>query len=156
MKRSILLAAGIILFLLATVRLIFKTSNKIDDEMQSYVQNLHYNFTAKVDSIIVLNKKKKTGFLACQLTKGTCNRSTEDSLNHHLTNYKWIRFLRFQPTGQFYIFLGNISQYHPNDSITVNSDKDEFKIFRNGERLHERQVSIATTQKVAFAFWIQD
>ena len=142
--------------LLATGRMLLKTGNEIEDEMQSYVHNLKFDFTAKIDSIILLNSDKGVGLLVCELTGGNCNRFVEDSLNRHLTNYKRIRFLNFKPNGQFQIFLGGISRYRPGDSIKVNSDEDRFGVFRNSEVILKSEVSHATTHKVYFAFWLRD
>lgn len=156
MKRRIVISIAVVLLVLATARVLFKTGNEIDDEMQAYVHNLHYNFTAKVDSIVLVNSKKGIGLLTCHITSGECDRAVEDSLNQHLTNYKRIRFLNFKPNGQFQIFLGGVSKYQPNDSITVNSNEDQFNIFRDGEAILKSKVSLGTTHKVYFAFWLND
>ncbi|HET6539416.1 MAG TPA: hypothetical protein VFG46_02975 [Chryseolinea sp.] len=156
MKRSIVIGIVVILMLFLASRILLNTGNEIDHEMQSYVNNLNYDFTAKVDSIILVNSKKGTGFLVCKITSGICNRFVEDSLNHHLINYKRIRFLNFKPNDQFQVFLGGISKYQPNDSITVNSKEDKFNIFRREEVLLKSEVSHSTTQKVYFAFWLRD
>lgn len=50
-------AIAAVLLFLATGRMIFKTSNEIDDELQSYVLNLNYQFTAVVDSIPFVNRR---------------------------------------------------------------------------------------------------
>jgi len=156
MSRSIVIGIIVILMLFLASRILLKTGNEIDHEMQSYVHNLSYDFTAKVDSIILVNSKKGTGILVCKITSGVCNRLVEDSLNQHLMNYKRIRFLNFKPNGQFQIFLGGISKYQPNDSIIVNSNEDKFNIFRSEEVILKSKVSHSTTQKVYFAFWLQD
>lgn len=156
MKRSIIISIAAILMLLATARIFLKTENKIESEMQSYVRNLHYDFSATIDSVILVHEKKGVGFVVGNVTNGNCNRSVEDSLNRHLTNYKRIRFLHFQTDGRFRIFLGRISRYKPGDSIVVNSNEDKFTILRNGDALLETEVSHATTHKVSFAFWLND
>jgi hypothetical protein len=156
MKRSIVIGIAAILMLFLAIRIFLKTRNEIDHEMQAYVHNLSYDFTAKVDSIIFVSSKKGTGLLVCEITSGKCNRFVEDSLNQHLTNYKWIRFLTFKPNGQFQIFLGGITKYQLNDSIIVNSNEDKFDIFRSEEVILKSEVSHSTTQKVYFAFWLPD
>jgi len=156
MKRSIVIGLVVILISFLASRILLKTGNEIDHEMQSYVHNLSYDFTAKVDSIILVSSKKGTGLLVCKIAGGICNRFVEDSLNHHLINYKRIRFLNFKTNGQFQIFLGGISKYQPNDSIVVNSSADEFNIFRRGEVILKSEVSHSTVHKVYFAFWLQD
>ena len=155
MKRLIIIAAiALLLFLIA--RITFKTMNEVDDEMKYYVRNLHYNFSARVDSIEILNPKRKHGFLVCNLTRGKLNEITEDSLNRHLINYKRIRFIFFQSNGQFKIFLWNLSKFESGDSIAANSDRDEFKIFRNREEILKSKITQSTLHKVNFAFWLRD
>ena len=155
MKRWMIISVVLILVAFATTRLLLRTENEIDAEMQFYVHNLQYDFTAKVDSIILLNEKG-VGFLVCEITGGKCNRVIEDSLNQHLTNYKRIRFLHFKEKDQFQIFVGGVSKYKPMDSIRVNSTEDKFSIYRDGQNVLESHVSHATTHKVYFAFWLQD
>jgi hypothetical protein len=154
-KRLIIIAA-IALLLFGAARIIFKTMNEVDDEMQSYVQNLHYNFSARVDSVEIVSAKNQRGFLVCDVTKGKLNEFTEDSLNRNLIQHKRIRFLFFQPNGHFKVFLWDISENKSGDSIAINSDLDEFKIFRNGEVILTREISHSTLHKVSFAFWIRD
>src|SRR5882672_9976406 len=105
-----------LVFLIA--RIILKTENEIESEMQSYVHNLNYDFTAKVDSVILL--KKGGSYLICKITSGRCNESTEDRLNRHLINFKRIRFLHFKPNGQFLIVSGQTDKLKPRDSIVIN------------------------------------
>jgi hypothetical protein len=156
MKRLIIIVAIALLFL-GAIRAWLRTQNDLDDEMESYVKNLHYKFSARVDSIEILNAKRQRGFLICHLTKGKLNEITEDSLNRHLVNYKRIRFLRLFPNGQFKIlFLGGIFKYQPSDSVVVNSNLDEFKIFRNDEIILDSHVSQSLLYKVYFAFWLHD
>jgi len=57
MSRSIVIGIIVILMLFLASRILLKTGNEIDHEMQSYVHNLSYDFTAKVDSIILVNSK---------------------------------------------------------------------------------------------------
>jgi len=144
----------ICVLMLLAVRAIFKTENEIESEIQFYVHNLNYNFTAKVDSVILL--KKGGGYLICKITSGRCNESTEDSLNHHLINFKRIRFLHFKPSGQFLIVTGQPDKLRPRDSIVINSEEDKFHIFRNGLNILKTKISLCTRHKVSFAFWIKD
>jgi len=140
--------------MLLVARAVFKTENEIESEVQSYVHNLNYDFTAKIDSIILL--KKGGAYLICQITSGRCNESTEDSLNHHLINFKRIRFLHFKPNGQFLIVSGHTDRLKPRDSIVINSEEDKFHIFRNGQNILKSKISLSTRHKVSFAFWIKD
>jgi hypothetical protein len=153
MKNWLVTIAVIVIMLLA-VRIIFKTENEIEREMQSFVHNLNYNFTAKVDSVIIL--KKGGGYLICKITSGKWNESIEDSLNQHLTNFKRIRFLHFKSKDKFLIVSGQVKKLRPMDSIVINSSQDKFHIFRDGQNILKTKVSLSTRHKVSFAFWIKD
>ncbi len=137
--------------MLLSARIIFKTENEIENEIQTYVHNLNYDFTGKVDSVILL--PKGGGYLICKITSGRCNESTEDSLNQHLTNFKRIRFLHFKPKDKFLIVISGQVELRPRDSIAINSNEDKFHIFRNGQNILKEKISHSIHHKESFAFW---
>jgi hypothetical protein len=154
MKQGVVIVVGAIVLVIAVAKDIYDVFDGIDKEMLRYVSNLNYDFTAKVDSVVVL--KKGGGYLLCELTSGQCSRLTEDSLNHHLINFKRIRFLHFRSDDKFLIILGGANKFRPTDSVVVNSKEDQFLIYRNGEPITNAKVSLNTRHKVSFAFWIKD
>ena len=123
--------------------------------MQVYVHNLNYNFHARVDSVVVLNERG-VGYFYGHIAGGKYDRYVEDSLNHHLINYKRIRFLNFIDDNRFWIFIGGASNCQPLDSMIVNSDLDVFNIYREGQIIRQSKVSGSATHKVFFAFWLRD
>ncbi len=155
MKRSIIIVVAAALLILATVRLLLKTEDEFEGERQSYVRKLNYNFSAKVDSLIVVNRENGRGFLVCKLTNEKLTRVLEDSLNQHLKNHEWIRFLFFDSDGQAQIFLEDIFNYHVGDSVCVNSNTDKFDVYRNEKPILESSVSSATIHKVSWASWLK-
>ncbi len=60
--------------------------------MQPYAHHLNYDFTAKVDSSVIVNEKKVVGFIVGSITSGSYDKWVEDSLNRNLINYKRIVF----------------------------------------------------------------
>lgn len=153
MKRWLTITA-IILLLAASIRHIYHVFAGIDDEMQSYVSNLNYHFTATVDSVIQL--KKGGGYLICKIIGGKYRKETEDSLNRHLVNFKRIRFLHFKANDKVLLIVGGINKFKPTDSVVVNSGEDKFRIYRGTEIILNAKVSLSTRHKVSFAFWIKD
>jgi hypothetical protein len=95
MKRSIIVVMAAVLLVLAIVRLLLKTEDEFEDERQSYIRSLNYNFSAKIDSIVVVSSRNGRGFLVCELTDGKLTGHLEDSLNERLKNHEWMRFLFF-------------------------------------------------------------
>ncbi len=155
MKRSIIIVLAAVLLISATVRLLVKTEGEFEGERQSYIRNLKYDFSAKVDSIVVVSKKGR-GFLVCQLTDGKLTRLLEDSLNQRLKNHEWMRFLFFNSKGQAQIFLKDIFNYNVGDSICVNSNTDKFYVYRNEKPISESSVSRAMIYKVSWASWLKN
>jgi hypothetical protein len=156
MKRSIIIVVAAALLISATVRLLLKTEDEFEGERQSYVRSLNYNFSSKVDSIIVVSRKNGRGFLVCELTNGKLTRVLEDSLNQNLENHEWMRFLVFNPEGHAQIFLEDIFNYHVGDSVCVNSSTDKFDVYRNEKPIFESSVSRATMYKVSWASWLKN
>lgn len=152
MKRQVIVIIAVVLLLLATVRLVFKTKNKIEGEKLSYIRSLKYNFSAQVDSIILIGKNGR-GFLVCRLTEGNINPTVEDHLNQRLAHHKWMRFLFFKPNGQPQIFLENIMNYRVGDGVKVNSNEDKLVVYRNWQVILESPVTHATWQKASYSFW---
>jgi hypothetical protein len=91
----------------------------------------------------------------CELTKGKLTGALEDSLNQHLKNHEWIRFLFFNSAKQAQIFPEDIFNYHVGDSVYVNSNTDKFDIYRNEKTILESSVSRATIHKVSWASWLK-
>lgn len=152
MKNQIIIIIALVLVLLAGIRLLLKTKNEIDDEKVSYVRNLDYNFSGKVDSIIAVGKNGR-GFLVCRLTGGNINPTVEDRLNQRLAHHKWMRFLFFKPNGQPRILLRDISNYHVGDSVVVNSENDKFAVYRNGKSMLESTITSVTWQQITYTDW---
>jgi hypothetical protein len=48
MKRQVIIIIVIVLLLLAMVRLVLKTKKTIEQEKLSYIDNLNYNFAARL------------------------------------------------------------------------------------------------------------
>jgi hypothetical protein len=143
------------LLLLAAVRLLINTSNRVDDEMESYVGNLNYLFTARVDSVVLLNGNG-LGYMVGHITSGVCDKFKEDSLNRHLVNYRRIRILDFTRNGDVKIYSGKADTFLPMDSISVNSAEDRLDIFRKDNIILKSKLSNTGYYKVNFAFWLKD
>ena len=155
MRPSIIITVAAVLLILGTVRLMLKTKDEFEDERQSYIRSLHYNFSAKVDSLVVVSSKNRRGFLVCELTEGKLTSLLEDSLNQHLKYHEWIRFLFFNSHGQAQIFLEDIFNYNVGDSVFVNSNTDIFNVYRNEKRILKSSVSRATIHKVSWESWLK-
>ena len=81
MKGRIVISVVAAILILSTTRLLLKTQSEFEDERQSYVRSLNYQFSARVDSMIVLNKNNGRGFLVCKIIDTQLSSEVEDSLN---------------------------------------------------------------------------
>lgn len=149
------LIATIILFAALLARLVIRTDNAVDNDVHNYIKGLNYKFTARVDSVVVINESKGVGFLFCSVTFGRFDPSVENILGTHLKEHRRLR-VAFPTENGFKVFLGGIKKFAPADSVIVDSDIDRFAVFRGSDSIWESKVSNTTVGKVSFAFWIPD
>lgn len=155
MPRWIIISIALI-FVLAVSRLIFTTSSNINDDVDEYVKSLDYDFIAMIDSVVVVNQKKGTGWIVLAIQSGHVNRATEDSLNRTLKHHKRLRFLIPADRNRFKIFQGGVKRYNRGDSVVIDSPIDRFSVWRNGESIRDVKITQSMVSKVSFAFWLPD
>ena len=155
MKGRIVISVVAAILILSTTRLLLKTQSEFEDERQSYVRSLNYQFSARVDSMIVLNKNNGRGFLVCKIIDTQLSSEVEDSLNRRLQNHARMRFMFLDSKGRAQIFREDVFKYNPGDSVYVNSNTDQFNIYRNGADILQSSVSEAIKQKVSWESWLK-
>jgi hypothetical protein len=134
MKKTLLILGGIALFLfLLIIRLFFRQNSHMTDEREWFVNALRYEFSAKVDSIWMLNEN--TGKLWCRLTDGNPHVDREDSLKRSFKEHDML-YLIFHKSADSIVFLvpyGNLVA--KGDSVRVSSQKNSIVFFRNGSQV---------------------
>jgi len=132
MKKTLLIFAGVALIvILLVVRLFTRQSNALDEERAWFVESLEYEFSARVDSIRMLNAN--TGRLWCLLETGDPKVGREDSLKRHFREHD-ILYLIIRRTSDTVTFL--VPYAHkilPGDRVRVSSKADSIRFFREGE-----------------------
>lgn len=121
------------------IRLIVRKSSRLRSEREWYIENLKYDFSAEVDTVIVTNKKG-SGFILCHFTAGKMNLSVEDSLKRHLKRHERLRLFPRRSDGKIRFASGKAGSVMKGDSVTVNSALNKITVFRNGEKLIEKDV----------------
>jgi len=140
-KKTLLLLAGILIVLMLAFRLAYVKMNGGMTERLWYTQHLQYDFSAKVDSVIMLKGNVGLGKIICSLTRGNPNPVLEDSLNRHLTHHKTLRLLLPATKDKVeFIFMG-AERLAPGDSVIVNSEGDAIQFFRNGTMVYINELS---------------
>lgn len=143
MKRTILILGGIGLFcFLLIIRLFFKQGNRMDEEREWFATSLRYEFSARVDSIKMLNEN--TARLLCRVTAGDPQSHREDSLKRSFKEHDML-YLIFEHSGDSILFLiPDGRQVAKGDSVVVSSSNNAVTFFRDRKQV--------TTGKLADTF----
>ena len=129
--------------LLLIMRLFFKQGSNMEDEREWFVSALRYEFSARVDSVRMLNAN--TGRLWCSLTDGDPKVDREDSLKVLFKEHDML-YLIFHRSADSIIFLipnGNLVK--KGDSVRVSSQENSIEFFRNGQQVAADQFSNTVT-----------
>lgn len=133
MKKSTLLTIVVITFLLLLVaRLIYLRVDHLKREKAWYISELHYDFSARVDSLV------RPGRAFITVTSGDFDPDREWQLKGSLQYYAVL-----------HLFISRDSWYDVrvpleasrNDSLHVRSDLDQVSLYRNGELVTSRPLS---------------
>jgi hypothetical protein len=138
MKKFLPWLIAIVILVLLVVRLIYRRVNRVRNETNWYVSELHYNFSAKVDSVI------RPGRVLIYITSGEADTRRERKLQHELKYNGMLRLLI--PSGDRYHFLIP-GKSLKNDSLYVDSSADQLLVFRNKELLITRPLSASLWRK---------
>jgi hypothetical protein len=144
MKKTLLILGGIGLFcFLLIVRLFYKQNSGMQSEREWFAKELRYEFSARVDSIQMLNEH--TGKLWCSLTAGDPHIDREDSLKLLFKEHDML-YLIFKRKGDRITFLvpnGNL--IHAHDSVRVSSSQNSIVFFRDNQQVAKDQLSATLT-----------
>ncbi|GHM99701.1 hypothetical protein WSM22_11910 [Cytophagales bacterium WSM2-2] len=135
MKKSILILMGIgLITLLLLARLVFRQKSGTADERKWFVKALRYEFSARVDSILVFNQH--SGRLRCLLTNGDPQTYREDSLKKLFKEHDmlYLIFKRSKDTITF-VLTNHAPMVLKGDSVWVSSTDNSIQFFRDGERV---------------------
>ena len=141
-KVTIRIIVGAVILVLLVVRLIYLKIRDSKNEVSWYIENLHYDFYARIDTTTVLSERGN-GFFVCSVISGKFDPEIEDSLNRRLKHHDRIRFVRFTDDKRLRFYSGVAHLYKEGDSMVVNSQDDIYRIYRGDELLRENKVSNA-------------
>ena len=141
-KVTIRIIVGAVILVLLVVRLIYLKIRDSEDEVTWYIENLDYDFYARIDTTTVLSERGN-GFFVCSVISGRFDPDVEDSLNRRLKHHDRIRFVRFTDDNRLRFYSGVANLYKEGDSMVVNSDEDVYRIYRGNQLLRENKVSNA-------------
>jgi len=154
MKRWIILAT-ILFFGFLLFRLFVKTSGRyetIDREREWYATQLHYDFSAIIDRVIVETEKVQFGTITGNLVMGTASPTIEDSLGRQLKAHQSLKLNQRKNLQKIEIVMYPpmaARNYIVGDSLVVTSSTDEIIVFRNGKKVTENKLSEALEARFA-------
>src|SRR5687768_11500517 len=119
MKTFLIVAGILVIVLLLGFRILYGKFSGGKEERTWYTQQLHYNFSAEIDTVIMLRGSAGLGRIVCTKVIGEVNPSVEESLNYHLTNHKSLRLLKTSPDNKLEFLIIGAEQYLPGDSLFI-------------------------------------
>lgn len=132
MKRWTLWTIIVFAFLLLVVRLIYSRFDHLEREKAWYISELHYDFSARVDSLV------RPGRALITVTFGDFDPNREWQLKGNLKYH-----------GILHLFISREERYDVRvpleaslkDSLHVRSDMNQMSLYRNGELVVSRPLS---------------
>jgi hypothetical protein len=134
MKRTLLILGGIaLLMLLLLLRALFHQRSSGSDERKWFVKALHYEFSARVDSVLMFNQN--SGRLRCLLTTGDPQVDREDSLKRLFKHHEML-YLIFKRSADSITFVlpNHANLVAKGDSVRVSSRENRIQFFRAGNQ----------------------
>lgn len=139
-KKNILLAGAVALLVFLLVRTFFLKSELLNDEKKWFVKNLNYQFSFLIDTISVYGYDGK-GFLIGRISKGNFDAATEKELLKQLKEYKTLTFVRNRRGGTTLLTCRAAKRYQKDDSLYIDSDKDQIVQYREGKILAKEAIT---------------
>ena len=138
MKKWIPWLIGVVIIVLLVVRLFYSHINKLKKEKMWYVSELHYNFSARIDSVI------RPGRALITTIHGTVDAQREWQLKPKLSAHG---VLHLMIVNQKWIDMLVPPHALKNDSLQINSDENRLSVYRDGKLLITRPLSESLRQR---------
>ena len=138
MKKWIPWLIGVVIIVLLVVRLFYSHIHKLKKEKEWYISELHYNFSARIDSVI------RPGRALIIIKNGNFDPDREWQLKRKLSAHG---VLHLMIVNQNWIDMLVPPRALQNDSIQINSDEDRLSLYRDGQLLTTRPLSQSLRQR---------
>src|SRR2546421_8383731 len=123
MKKGLILFIAIAILFLLIIRGFFLHRERLREEKLWYVEHLHFEFSAKIDSPIV----KRYGLLFFHIVDGTVDQFVERQLNQKLKHNGNLRFILNRRNGRLATATTEATKYAVGDSIRVITNQNVIK-----------------------------
>ncbi len=130
MKKTLLILGGIgLLCALLVGRLFWKQRDHLETEREWFAKAIRYEFSARVDSVRMLNKH--TGRLWCRVTSGNPQQHREDSLKRHFKQHDMLYLIIRQSADTITFLVPYAHLVSVGDSVGVSSENNTIQFFRS-------------------------
>ncbi|HEY0744310.1 MAG TPA: hypothetical protein VGD40_22740 [Chryseosolibacter sp.] len=144
MKKILLILGGIaLLCFLLIVRSFYRQKTRMDEEREWFVKGVAYEFTARVDSVQMLNENM--GRLRCLLLSGDPKEYREDSLKAHFKEHDMLYLIYERSKDTITFLFPSAKPIMKGDSVSVSSQNNAIRFFRNGNELAKDELTNALT-----------
>jgi hypothetical protein len=144
MKKTLLILGGIgLVCVLLIVRSFYRQGNRLTDEREWFAEALGYEFSARVDSIRMLNEK--TARLWCILSSGDPINEREDSLKQLFNEHDMLYLIIKRSDDTVTFLIPNGDMVAQGDSVAVSSSKNTIQFYRDGNKVATDQLSNTLT-----------
>lgn len=141
MKKIYLIVGLVVIAIVLAIRFGLMESTGAADERQWFAENLHYEFTAEVDSARALRGEAGPGKIWCRVTTGNPDVGAEDSLERKLEKYKSLAFVTDRSDNIITCYVTDAHRYLPGDSVIVSSSSNRIEVFRSGKSVFTESLS---------------
>jgi hypothetical protein len=131
MKKWYWLATAIVILAFLAARFVYHHVEGVDEERLWYITQLHYDFSARIDSVTVT--KGGSGLLYFHPYRGVLNDSQEQNVKTKLKYNGQLDFILFSPKGRTALFVRyGAGIFLAGDSLVINTDAESgVEVFRN-------------------------
>src|SRR6188768_3533527 len=141
MKKWIVISLAAALIRFCIVRIVNRKVSSIDSKRQSYFDQLDFEFSGLVDSVVV--EDKNHGLLFFHITAGYADVVKEAKLNSQLDFDNKFLFLAELANNKFEIAIHNPTLCNRGDSLYINTDKNLINVYRQGKQITSESAILA-------------
>ena len=139
MKNWLIIGGSVLVLILLAVNAVRQNIVGADDERKDYVEQLHFDFSGEIDSLSIFNEN--SGLIKFHITRGEVDGHREDELNAHLKENRGLWLLGFRSNEKLVMLTRKPTLYVPGDSLCINTDLNEMKVYRKGKEIAKGTVT---------------
>ena len=139
-KKIVVILILVAALTLLGIRLFTNHAEGIEDERMWYVKELHYNFSATIDSIATF-PRGTSGLVYFRITGGNPELSRESMLEDQLEYNGDLDFILDKPNHTLAFHTLVADKYKVGDSLVINTDRNRITVFRNHKYVTENDIA---------------